>query len=456
MIRISCRLIVLCFLLIPKMAPAADTVAAEAAGASLVQTRDLPAARVLAQGFPSQPIIGGDGDDVVILWRDEQLGPWQWWMRRSSDAGRNFDEPVLLKWIPGLATPQAAGTAGRLHLCWNMFAEPGRDEVYYANIDLGSGAASKVRRLSGGNVSSSHCLILARGRQVAVMWQDVSASQTLTDMLMAYSVDGGESFQRELELGWALWALPHFALAAETSLIHAVWTTEVAPDKGVWYARIDPLARSVRKQHLLPDLGTVTLGAHAQTVVIGSGGKLLISNNSGAAFDQSVDIDPAPSPRYPGDVTGQRIGLGSVAVYVDPSLIGVVASRGMFGEVYFSASRDGGATFSPVENLSLQDFPHGQRGAANPGIISVGTKLVVAWNEFDTPDKKEYLAFRSSADQGRTFAPVRRSPILTRDGNVTSSPAVAAGGDALLFAWSEPGDARRNRTGRLMLLRVTP
>jgi hypothetical protein len=220
--------------------------------------------------------------------------------------------------------------------------------------------------------------------------------------LIAFSSDAGDTFQPELEIGWTLGGFPRTVLSDDGHILHCAWTTEDVPDRGLWYAQVDARARRVRKQRLQPDGGLAFVSARGGRVVIGgSAATVFVSADEGSTFGPPADIDP---PLGNLDPYLSRIGLWTRVAHADGKMVTVVSTKGTNGPVFFSASHDGGGTFSRAENL-WRSLPTARRTSFEPAVHAVGRALVVTWAELDAAGGEAYLAFA-----GRTTKAVRLRP----------------------------------------------
>jgi len=103
-------------------------------------------------------------------------------------------------------------------------------------------------------------------------------------------------------------------------------------------------------------------------------------------------------------------------------------------EIYYSASTDGGATWSTGERISWTEYQ-----SEAPDIVSDPFAAVhVVWRD-DTPGNKEVF-YRKSTDGGTNWAPTRR---LTWNSDISDNPSISCDKDAdLHLVWNDhtPGN----------------
>ena len=419
--------------------------------ASAARAQELPAAQQLAAGYPGDAIVGIDGNHVLVLWKENPLHSTATWLvRRSSDGGRTFSEQTAINLASDNGT-DSASDGRRLHLCWVNYP----DAIQHAYLDIHTGAISVAHQIQNSGSRVTFCRVSARAGRVAVLWRDESASAALVAHDLAVSVDGGDTFSKDIEIGWAFRSYADARFSADGKLLHVVWGNEDLKETGTWYARVDPRTLTVQKQQILPKPGTLpTIEATHNLVVVNSLASLAVSIDGGVTFRAVAEpskkrpfTDPLSEAKNP---EARRESLPTVRVSLNNSSIYFVA-RDRDGNLYFSASHDAGLTLSEPQNLTGLSYPGSSVFGAT--ILHVGQKLVVAWSE---TVQGEWLAFRVSEDDGRTFQPLRKAPYKTRLFNRYAGFDVYAVGDALLFIWSELNDSTRKLEGRIMYMRVVP
>jgi hypothetical protein len=101
------------------------------------------------------------------------------------------------------------------------------------------------------------------------------------------------------------------------------------------------------------------------------------------------------------------------------------------GDIIFSRSTDGGATFSPPIDLSGQN----PQGSTCPDMAVSGSNIYIVWAERVDSAEGAPVFFRSSFDGGSSFNPLKKLTTNDED-NETPNPLVAASGKKAYVTWT--------------------
>jgi hypothetical protein len=337
------------------------------------------------------------------------------------------------------ATPWIA-TAGRwVAVAWGATLKDQTDVFVAMSRDGGAtfGTPARVDAIRGearlGGELPPRVALHATGDgvpEVVVVW---TARGMTTDIRLARSRDGGETFSRAISLqapgapgdrGW-----PSLALDP-TGRVHALWVDH----RGL------AQARGHEQHHDRSHQAGKDAAAAAVAMAQGS-----------AVYASS------------GDERSERVVAASVCycckttVAVGPDGALHAAWRHVFPgsvrDVVLSTSRDGGTTFSPPARVS--DDGWAINGCPDNGpSLAVGRDgtVHVVWPTLD--GERPALFFASTRD-GRRFTPRLRVP--TRDDATPSHPQiVATGSGTLALAWDESGGGRRSAVVRGLTVGDSP
>ncbi len=170
-----------------------------------------------------------------------------------------------------------------------------------------------------------------------------------------------------------------------------------------------------------------------------------LTASSDAFFARSSDVGITFSP---------KISLTDRAMVIDPLiaahennvyLLWTAAGRfetiaDVHDDIFFRASHDDGATFSPVINLSDNIGNSWQ-----PQIAVSGNNVYVVWEDYSS--EKVQILLRISNDRGNTFGSLIA---LSSDNAKSQAPQIAVCNDNIYVVWhdSEPADQILLRTSR--------
>jgi hypothetical protein len=151
------------------------------------------------------------------------------------------------------------------------------------------------------------------------------------------------------------------------------------------------------------------------------------STDGGATFSGIVNLSNTP-----GSSVSPSIAISGNNVYVawDDN-----TGTGEDSEIYYRRSTDGGATFSGIVNLS--NTPGDSK---SPAIALSGNRVYIVWFDSDDTDNGEEILYRRSTDGGATFGSTFN---LSNNAGGSLSPAISASGNRVYVVWSDntPGNS---------------
>jgi hypothetical protein len=380
----------------------------------------------LGEGSES-PVIAGDGQSIVVLWRTDAYtaaGRLERAVayRISHDAARTFGAEHR---IVEADVRDAIADRGVAHLCLHRDIE-GRWNNFYSRVDLTTGSASAPVRLSNNRgTGPTSCRIGVAGSLVAVVW-DEAADEHRERLMLSESTDGGRSFGASQALGMypTSQGFPRVAVSGPNVLV--VWSDPSV--NGLFFVRADVSSVSAPTKVLDSAGGTVV--ATGDNVVVASPAGVRVSHDRGRNFGPAR---PLVTPGVPGAWLWPepRIAWSGKNVYVAAT---VEASKG----VYFFYSSDNGATFSKeyaVEPL----YPRYSVWDAH--VFSVTGQVIVTWEVLAQTGQS--MVLRVSHDGGQTFDQPVSIPYKSVDLGASSPASVHADNRAIYFSWREVVEKRK-------------
>lgn len=322
--------------------------------------------------------------------------------------------------------------------------------------------------------------IAADGRVVIVAWS-ASAQGGATDIYVARSRDGGRTFEAPVRVNDVAGQAsvsgeqpPRIALVShatgEPSAV-AVWTAKGASGTRIVTARSDDGGRTFGRTRTVP--GTDAAGNRGwEAIATSRNGKILgvwldhreLASSGSAAMNHEAHMQmPAAdgaakaqlSKLYFGDVDagGARVVTGgvcyccktSIAASADGSLYAVWRHvyPGNIRDIAFTSSRDDGRSFAPPIRVSEDKWALDGCPENGPALAVSGRDVHVVWPTLvkGAGSSEPGLAlFYANTRDGRSFTPRQPLPVE----GVPRHPQIAAAANGtLLVVWDEAMSGRR-------------
>ena len=350
--------------------------------------------------------------------------------------------------VPGRsnATPSITSDGAVVAIAWGASTPAGATDVYAAvSTDGGRTFGSAVRvndvdgdaRLNGEQPPR----VVVHQSAVTVIWTAKSVSGTR--LVQARSDNGGKSFAKAISLpggdaagnrGW------QNAAADRSGRVYAVWLDhrELASQDGAVAASHHDHAASPQGS------GPATSASKPDGVAMAQRSKLYLGSADGAIAPRAI--------------------TGGVC-YCCKTALATSADGGVFAawrhvypgnirDIAFTASRDGGETFSPPLRVSEDQWV--LEGCPDDGpamAVDAKQRIHIVWPTLITEaaagqaanaEKSQTIAlFYAMSVDGRTFTPRRRIPTE----GMPHHPQVTIGADgALTVAWDEGANGKRRAT----------
>ena len=339
-------------------------------------------------GSSSEPRIAVDGrGNINIVWNDNSSGAFDIFFTRSSNLGTTFSAPHNISNNSGGSfIPQMALDGnGNIYVVWTDNTA-GNDEILFSHSVDGGATFSPPKNISNNNGNSFNTQIAVdTGGNVNVVWEDSTPGNL--DIFFARSTDGGISFSAPQDISNNVGnsEIPQIGVD-HSGDINVVWQDDTPGNLDVFFSRSTN--------------GGASFSAPTD-----------LSNNSGASIFPEIAVD---------DVGNINI------VWEDTTALN--------SGTLFTRSTNGGATFSPLQNLS------GNTGISQFPRIAVdsGGKINVVW-ENNAPGNFD-IFFSRSADSGANFSAPKN---LSNSTGISHLPQMALdsnGNINVVFSDTTPGN----------------
>jgi hypothetical protein len=184
-------------------------------------------------GYSGCPFPVVSGDVINLFWRDNRLGTFKIYHKRSINAGANWSQDTLLT-PDGIQAefPFPAVFGDTIHVVWRDCRD-GNAEIYYKRSTDGGVNWTADQRLTNDPGESEHPKIVVQGNNLHVVWRD---NRTGTyEVFYKRSIDGGQTWSGDTRLtsnsGQSLWPL----LAVSDDLLHLLWCDDRDGSQALYY-----------------------------------------------------------------------------------------------------------------------------------------------------------------------------------------------------------------------------
>ena len=145
-----------------------------------------------------EPQITAAGDNVYVVWKDNNTGNDEVNFKTITDNGRNISRSFNLSRNNGTSfEPQITATGDNVYMVWKD-NNTGNDEVNFKTITDNGRNISRSFNLSRNNGTSSEPQITAAGDNVYVVWKD---NNTGNDEVNFKTItDNGRNISRSFNL----------------------------------------------------------------------------------------------------------------------------------------------------------------------------------------------------------------------------------------------------------------
>jgi hypothetical protein len=247
--------------------------------------------------------------------------------------------------------------------------------------------------LSNNTGDSVYPSIAASGNNVYVVWQDdyfgqgVSYDKKNYDILFARSIDGGNTFENATNLSSNIALSGRPIIAAIEESVYVVWIEDTLTDKQIWFRK---------------------------------------STDGGSTFDNAISLSKNHDSRD--SIIPKAIAAFGNNVYV---VWRQLEDNGKSGNIFITASKDGGSTFGRIRNVSGNAVY-----SSSPKVAAFGNNVYVVWDvlpkEAEEANKTQGIFLAKSTDDGINF----KDAMKLNDNEEFGEAQVAAYLDQVYVAWA--------------------
>ena len=332
--------------------------------------------------------------NVYVLWSESQ-GSVGTVFSRSTDDGQSFSAPIqIFKPAASSETPHIAATGSNVYVARTARLKPKQPFQVFFKRSTNSGVsfANEVQ-VSTGNGGSLQAMATA-GANVYLVWYQSDPAQP--PLFFSRSIDGGATFSIPVSLSSSFAAIRSVTMAAGGAGVHIAWAQEIAganpeifyrrsTDGGSTFGAVSNLSNSTAVS-VFPQIAVS--GPNVYLVWRETEFRFSASGDGGASFSAPVDLSS-------GRADTRGVG-GGPQVAASGNAVQVIWHSDQFGkyQVIHRASTDGGASFTAERNISMNTQD-------SWGIVTAsGTNVLIAWT--DALPASDILLLHSG-DSGVTF-----------------------------------------------------
>lgn len=220
-------------------------------------------------GYSGCPFPVVSGDTLNLFWRDDRLGTFKIYQKRSVDAGANWSPDILLT-PDGIKAefPFPAVRGETIHLVWRDNRD-GNAEIYYKRSTDGGINWTPDERLTNDPGESEHPKLVVQGTNLYLVWRDDRDGNY--EIYYKTSTDDGQSWSEDTRLtnslGQSFWPV----LAVSDNLVHLLWCDDRDGTQALYYMFSSDRGNSWSAETRLTDcvlpLDADLMGAHPIIVV---------------------------------------------------------------------------------------------------------------------------------------------------------------------------------------------
>lgn len=126
---------------------------------------------------------------------------------------------------PAIARGDQNGKTWGWHMAWfDGASDTSKMGLYYARMDSEAWVSSPAKRFGDANQKAGHPALLSQGEQVWLAWKELT--DTASVIKLAYSSDGGRSWQPTSEVAQTVARADYPQLLAQQDHVFVAWNTE--------------------------------------------------------------------------------------------------------------------------------------------------------------------------------------------------------------------------------------
>jgi hypothetical protein len=341
----------------------------------------------------------------------------------------------------------AADDKGVLHVAYEAFEAGAKvPDIYYASSKDGGKTWSRGANVSKTpGLSNDPAIAAGEGGLLVIVWLDTSAGEKNPDVWGIHSTDSGKTWSKPVDISQTPGVSAEPAVAvAPGGAVHVVWTDtsegEKSPD--VWYSGSADKGATWSKAFNIsqtPGISrqpAVAAGAQGDVYVTwadtssGEGSPdiyFTASKDGGKTWAKSLDVSNTPGTSSNPDIAADEKGV--YLTWADTS------SGQNSPDIYVSASRDRGATFSkPVDISNTEGI------SSDPAIAVRDGKIAVVWCDSSGHEENPDVFAAVSSDQGQTFS---KAVDVSNTPGISRLPDVTIARGQVCAVWEEEEKGKR-------------
>ena len=322
------------------------------------------------------PRVFSHENDVFLVWQDNSTGNDEIFLRKSSNGGSTFDNPINLSNNNSSSLfPQISSFGNNTFVVWQDNST-GHHEIFLRKSSNGGSTFDNPIKLSNNNSSSLFPQISSFGNNTFVVWQDNSTGND--EIFLRKSSNGGSTFDNPINLSNnnSSSLFPQISSFGNNTFV--VWQDNSTGHHEIF----------LRK-----------------------------SSNGGSTFDNPINLSNNNSSSLFPQISS--FGNNTFVVWQDNSTGN--------DEVILRKSSNGGSTFSSKKNLS-----NNNSSSLFPQISSFGNYTFVVWQDNSTGNDEIFL--RKSSNGGSTFSSKKN---LSNNNSSSLFPQISSFGNNTFVVWQD-------------------
>lgn len=178
--------------------------------------------------------IGVDGNNIHVVWRDPNPGNWEILYTKSTDNGATWSSPQnISNTLASSGTTAIAVEGSNLKVVW-ADAEPGNWEILYTRSSDNGATWSSPQNISGSADTSILADIAVHGSKAQILWSESPPGDW--DIMYTKSTDDGVSWSSPSNID-NVTSHPLPAIALNKCHGHIVWKKEVSGNFEIYYLK---------------------------------------------------------------------------------------------------------------------------------------------------------------------------------------------------------------------------
>ena len=325
-------------------------------------------------GESRKPSIATDGARMLIVWQDISSGNGEILFSKSIDGGATFSAPINISNNSRDSIYPSIVTDGTNILIVWQDGSTGNDEILFSKSTDGGTTFSVPKNLSNDVINSSNPSITTDGTNILVTWHDASSGNE--EIRFSKSTDGGTTFSVPKNISNNSGESLRPSITTDGTNILVTWYDNSSGHYEILFSKST-------------DGGTTfSVPKNISNVIEDSNDPIIITD-----------------------------GTNILVIWNDRPVINY--------EIFFSKSTDGGTTFSVPKNIS-----NTVGLSVDPSITTDGTNILVTWRDHSSGNGE--ILFSKSIDGGATFsAPIN----ISNNSGISVEPSIATNANYILVTW---------------------